>query len=139
MRIVEYGTLPEILGHYPLLKQLYNDLTPENYADYSAGLLAMGYKQAAIYVNGACVAVTGFHVATHLSSGSYLYIDDLVVDSEHRNKDYARALLCWLEEKALILACNYIFLDAFVENSPAHRLYHSQNFSIAAFHFIKKL
>lgn len=139
MLTVTECTNEAIAGNYPLLKQLYTDLTGEEYHTRIQELRAIGYRQAGIIDNGVYVAVTGFHTASHLSSGKYLYVDDLVVDSNHRAKRYGRSLLHWLEEEAKRLGCHYIFLDAFVENQPAHTLYHSQGFGIAAFHFIKSL
>lgn len=128
-----------IAANYPLLKQLYTDLTEADYRQRIQELQSMGYRQVGIHEAGVTIAVTGFHTASHLSSGKYLYVDDLVVECSHRARKYARSLLHWLEEEALRLGCGYIFLDAFVENKPAHKLYHSQGFAIAAFHFIKSL
>lgn len=137
MSTITECTNDAIAANYPLLKQLYTDLTEADYRQRILELQSMGYRQAGITEAGATIAVAGFHTASHLSSGKYLYVDDLVVDNNHRAKKYAKSLLHWLEEEALRLGCGYIFLDAFVENKPAHKLYHSQGFAIAAFHFIK--
>lgn len=139
MQILECTTLEAIEANFPLLVQLYPDLSKEKYRIYVQDMLQTGYRQIGCFVEGSCVAVTGFHCTTHLSSGKYLYVDDLITDSKHRGKHYASALLQHVEQEAVRLGCGYIFLDAFVENNPAHKLYHAHGFAIAAFHFIKSL
>ncbi len=129
----------QLQANFPLLRQLYDSLTEEIYPRYLQDMVAMGYRQVGIFIEGNCIAVAGFHTATHLSSGKYLYIDDLIVDSAHRGNSYGTILLDFLEKEAIRLECNYVFLDTFIENRPAHKLYHAQGFSIAAFHYIKSL
>lgn len=126
-------------ANFRLLNQLYTDITEQQYQQRIKEMLPLGYRQVVIEKEGQIVALCGFHRASHLSSGPYLYVDDLVTEENARGKAYGKGLLAWLLEEARRLGCGYIFLDAFVENKPAHRLYLREGFDIAAFHFIKKL
>ena len=139
VQISECTTIAAMERNFPLLQLLYNTLTEEKYYSMLHDMQPMGYRQVGVLIEGKYVAIAGFHCATHLSSGRYLYVDDLVVEPNHRGKQYSKALLLYLEEEAKRFHCQHIFLDAFVENNPAHKIYHAQGFAIAAFHFIKTI
>jgi GNAT superfamily N-acetyltransferase len=87
------------------------------------------------------VAVAGFRVATSLSWGRHLYIDDLSTMPAARGQGFAGRLLAWARDEAARLDCRGIHLDSGVGPSrfTAHRLYLKSGYGIIAHHFFLPL
>jgi GNAT superfamily N-acetyltransferase len=84
-------------------------------------------------------AVAGFRVATSLSWGRFLYVDDLSTFPPARRRGHARALLEWVLEETRRLGCDQLHLDSGVgpERAAAHHLYFASGFQITAHHFAR--
>lgn len=87
------------------------------------------------------VTVAGFRVATSLSWGRHVYIDDVSTMASARGQGFAGQLLRWIQEEAERLGCIEIHLDSGVGPTryAAHRRYLNSGYSINARHFIKSL
>jgi GNAT superfamily N-acetyltransferase len=85
------------------------------------------------------VAVAGFRLATSLSWGRHLYIDDLSTVPSARRQGCAGQLLGWIGREAERLGCDQVHLDSGVgpDRSAAHRLYFHSGFVINAHHFVR--
>jgi GNAT superfamily N-acetyltransferase len=85
------------------------------------------------------VAVAGFRLATSLSWGRHLYVDDLSTVPSARGQGFARELLAWVHDEADRLGCPEVHLDSGVgpNRYAAHRLYLNSGYVINAHHFIK--
>jgi GNAT superfamily N-acetyltransferase len=85
------------------------------------------------------VAVAGFRLATSLSWGRHLYVDDLSTVPSARGQGFARELLAWVHDEADRLGCREVHLDSGVgpNRYAAHRLYLNSGYVINAHHFIK--
>jgi GNAT superfamily N-acetyltransferase len=85
------------------------------------------------------VAVGGFRLATSLSWGRHVYIDDLSTVPSARRQGFAGQLLGWIGQEAEHLGCDQIHLDSGVgpDRFSAHRLYFGSGFVITAHHFVR--
>jgi GNAT superfamily N-acetyltransferase len=87
------------------------------------------------------VAVAGFRVATSLSWGRHVYVDDLSTVPSARGEGFAGQLLAWIHDEADRLGCPQVHLDSGVgpERHTAHRLYLNAGYVINAHHFIRRV
>lgn len=85
------------------------------------------------------LGVSGIWIGYKLYCGKYLEMDNVVVDHECRNLGIGAILY----ESALKIAqeesCRVMMLDAYLENTGAHRFYERNGFEKKGFHFIKKV
>jgi GNAT superfamily N-acetyltransferase len=140
IHIKELTSEAEILANYPLLEQLYpGEVSYDDYARILPEFLARGYRQVGLFKDGHCIGFIGFHSAIHFTCNHYLYINDLVIDAQHRAQSHATKLLNWIEEEAQRLGYKTLLLDCYLERKGPQALYHRQGYSILAFHFCKNL
>lgn len=97
------------------------------------------YRLVALYEDDEVRAVAGFRLARGLSAGRYVYIDDLVTDSEARSSGYGRELLDWIAEYGSARGCQSLHLDSGVQRHAAHRFYLRERMDIVFYHFAKAL
>jgi len=120
---------------FPVMKQLREKLTLEQYSQRVALQQKEGYQTAFVDNDGEIVAVAGFRFFHMLSSGKTLYVDDLVTDEAHRSKGFGEALINWLIELARSSDCQTFSLESGVHRRRAHRFYFVQGMYITDFHF----
>jgi GNAT superfamily N-acetyltransferase len=86
------------------------------------------------------VAVAGFRLATSLSWGRHLYVDDLSTLPSARHQGFAGQLLGWIHHEAERLGCPEVHLDSGVGSNrySAHRLYFGSGYVINAHHFVRQ-
>lgn len=94
-----------------------------------------GYRLAYLEAHGSICGVAGFRLLESLSSGKFLYVDDLVIDAEQRSRGYGAALLDWLIAYARTEGCCSLELDSGVQRAEAHRFYFRQRLHISGYHF----
>ncbi|MEH1839392.1 MAG: GNAT family N-acetyltransferase [Nostoc sp.] len=90
--------------------------------------------------------MAGFRIYTCLTSGKFLYIDNLVVNELQRclrratpTHSYGQQLFQWLIEYARNHDCKHLSLDSGVQRFAAHRFYLMQRMSITSHHFSMEL
>ena len=66
-------------------------------------------------------------------------IDNLVIDEKYRSAGIGKSLCDWMVKTAKQEGCETAMLDAYVENSAAHRFYYREGYIARGFHFIKKI
>jgi PhnO protein len=71
--------------------------------------------------------------------GSLAYIDELVVDSQFRNKGIGAKILSELTARARKQGCCKIQLDSLFRRTESHRFYERQGFESQKFVFVKTL
>ena len=86
------------------------------------------------------LSVAGFRLATSLSWGRHLYIDDLSTISSARGRGLAGQLLTWIHDEAERMGCAQVHLDSGVAPSryAAHRVYLNSGYVINAHHFMRQ-
>ncbi|WP_313931796.1 MULTISPECIES: GNAT family N-acetyltransferase [Nostoc] len=125
----------QILGCFPVMSQLRPHLEEDKFIEQVRYQMKEGYKIAFLEIDEQTLAVAGFRISTCLSSGKFLYIDDLVVDEWKRSQNYGQQLFQWLIEYATNNHCQQLSLDSGVQRFAAHRFYLTQRMSITAHHF----
>jgi len=102
-----------------------------------------GYRLVGVFPDQSvdAAAVAGFRLATSLSWGRHLYVDDVSTLPAARGQGFATQLLTWIHAEAHRLDCREVHLDSGVgpDRYTAHRLYLNVGYVIAAHHFIKRL
>ena len=140
MNIQLAETDSEIERCFPVMAQLRPKLTASDFIvrirrQFQQG----GYRLAYLEVEGQVKAVAGFRISEMLFSGRFLYVDDLITDSESRSKGYGGALIDWLIDHARSQGCEQFELDSGVQRAGAHRFYFSKRMEISSYHFSLKL
>lgn len=130
----------------PLIQQLNSTLTRERYLALLPTMVQHGYRMVCVWENkntlgdpNACIGLSGIWTGAKLYSGSYLEMDNVVIDSTWRGKQVGAQLLNFIEALALEEGIEMIMLDAYRENIPAHRFYEKHGFIKRGFHFLKPI
>lgn len=132
----------DVGGYARALEQLHRQLRPSLPDDYARSIrdvLNDGARLVVLLEDGspkACAVWRTYRTTFH---GLRFYVDDLVVDADHRGRGYGKRLLEWLEAKARALECNAFDLESAVHRSAAHRFYFQAGLTIFAFGFTKPL
>jgi GNAT superfamily N-acetyltransferase len=129
----------EMLSSYQLITQLSPQLKEDEYRQLLDIMVRNNYCQAVVHEGNSRVAVSGFWISAKLYSGKYIEIDNFVVDHSYRNQGIGKLLLDFLLEEGRKQGCRTAMLDAYAENSAAHRFYYREGFFIRGFHFLKAL
>lgn len=98
-----------------------------------------GYHLAALEEEGTIRAVAGFRFGEKLSSGLYLYVDDLVTRAADRSRGFGGQLFDWLTAHARAAGCAELQLDSGVQRFDAHRFYLLKRMDIVCHNFRLKL
>jgi len=134
-----HTTKAEMEPLYPLIQQLSPWVTQERYCLMLDDMLARGYRMIALYEEGACIALSGIWTGTKIYSGSYMELDNVIVDSSRRGAGLGTLLCKAAEELALQEGVEMLMLDAYRENTPAHHFYEKHGFIKRGFHFLKPI
>ena len=129
-------TNEEILAAFAVMKQLRPKLRKPAFVASVRKLEATaGYQLAALRLGGEVVGVAGFRLCHNLAWGKFLYVDDLVTDSNHRSAQVGKKLFDWLLQCAKEEQCDELHLDSGVFRHEAHRFYLRERMDITCFHF----
>jgi hypothetical protein len=120
---------------YPVLRQLHEDLGPEDYLQTTNRLFESGYQLVYLADNNEIKSVAGFHIGESYSWKRYLYIDDMVTDAGNRSKRYGGKLLDWIKAYAVKNDCKQLHLDSRVIRHGAHKFYINQGLIQGGYHF----
>jgi len=137
--IVEAHTDDQIRRCFPVMKQLRTHLEEPDFIPRVRRQMTAGFRLAFLEEDGAVRAAAGFRIYENLSSGRYLYIDDLVTDSDQRSKDFGGKLFDWLVELARANRCEVLALDSGVQRFGAHRFYLRKRMDLTSHHFAIRL
>jgi GNAT superfamily N-acetyltransferase len=129
----------EIAACFPVMHQLRPHLTPDSFLARVRSQQPAGYRLAYVEVAGRPVAVAGFRLCESLSSGRFLYVDDLVTLDAERSKGHGAELLGWLLEQARTEDCQQLELDSGTQRKDAHRFYEREGLAIRSYHFAIEL
>jgi len=133
IRIAE--SAEEVRRCFPVMKQLREKLTAEEFVERVAEQEREGYKLAFLEREGRVAGVAGFRIYHMLATGKTMYVDDLVTDENTRSQGVGEALLKWLIELSRNQKCGMFSLDSGTHRGRAHRFYFVQGMHIANYHF----
>jgi GNAT superfamily N-acetyltransferase len=123
----------------PVLKELRQDLTAEQFSDVYAEGHPQGLRFTAVYDGERCVAVAGWRLMATTVTLRRLYVDDLVTASGQRGRGLGAALLRELQSRAREAGCQAIDLDSGTARADAHRFYFRERMGITGLHFTRSL
>lgn len=98
-----------------------------------------GYRLLGACGGGQVLALAGYRELENLIHGCFIYVDDLVAESQCRSQGLGGQLL---DELALIgsqLGCQRLVLDTALANSLAQRFYFRQGLLSTGLHFSRPL
>ena len=122
--IKELHTAEEIQQGYPVMRQLRTHLDEEAYMDLVLEAQVKDrYKIFALFEDEKIVAVTGFKPMITLYYGRFVWICDLVTDSDNRSKGYGETLLKFVHEWTEENGYDSVALSSGLEKTDAHRFY----------------
>lgn len=139
--IKELKSETDWLEAYPLMKQLRTHLDRDQYLELVKDSAASdGYQLAALYYNEKIVAVTGFMPMITLYNGRFIWVCDLVTDSNERSQGHGRELLLYVEKWAKNHGYERISLSSGLQRIDAHRFYEGKmEYQKKSFVFLKDL
>ena len=120
---------------YPIMRELRDHLQMETFVTRIRYQQSSGYILAYLEDDGIVAAVSGFRIGENLAWGRFLYIDDLVTNTECRSKGYGSRLLEWLKAHASAQSCDQLHLDSGLQRVDAHRFYLREGLPKTSFHF----
>lgn len=120
---------------YPVMVQLRTSLKENEFIKRVNRQKKNGYMLVFTKDKDNVVAVAGFRILENLAHGKFLYIDDLITDSDNRSKGYGGKLFDFLVDYAKKEGCKEIHLDSGVQRFNAHRFYFRKRMSIISHHF----
>lgn len=133
------SNLEEMLEQIEVMKFLYPSLTIEEYQSKLEDMIPYRYQQIGVFLEGQCVALSGFWLHTKIWSGKTLELDNFIVRPEYRKMGLGQQMEVYLKNLALENNCGTMVLDAFVENFASHKFYYNQGYIARGYHFVKKL
>ncbi|MFB6092950.1 MAG: GNAT family N-acetyltransferase [Haloquadratum sp.] len=121
--IRELTTDDEERAAFPVLRQLRDHLTEEQYLAYLDEMRDEGYRLFAIVEDDVIVAVAGVVIRTNFYNGRHLFVCDLVTDQDHRSEGYGERLMRFVDEWARDHDCESLTLASGLWREDAHRFY----------------
>ncbi len=132
-------TVAEMTAHAWLVRQLTPAITDDAYVALLREMVPHRYGQFAVVEDGRAIALSGYWIGHKIYCGRYLEVDNFVVDGPHRSRGIGQLLLDRLIDHAREEGCAHLMLDAYLENSAAHRFYERNGFAKRGFHFMRAL
>jgi GNAT superfamily N-acetyltransferase len=129
----------EVARCYDIMAELRPHITRDTFLPLVRTMAAEGYRLAFVEEGGEVVAVAGYRMSTNLFMGRHLYVEDLVTAGKKRSQGYGAQLIDWLQKEAGRQKCSFVDLDSGTHRGDAHRFYFRHGFTIACFHFAKRL
>lgn len=122
--IKELQSEKEILEAFPLMNQLRTHLNEARYLNLVIEAREKDmYRLVALYDQGEIVAVTGFKPMITLYYGRFVWVCDLVTDSNKRSSGYGERLLSYVHEWAKENDYESVALSSGLKRIDAHRFY----------------
>lgn len=138
--IKELHNKNEIYAAYPLVAQMYDKMSYEDYCRNIDEMMRMnGYKMVVALDGEKMVGACGYWLLLMLYCGRYIQISNLVVDENYRSSGIGKKILDHFDVMARRLKCDKLVLDSYTENKKSHSLYYRENFYIRGFHFMKDI
>ena len=128
----------EIRACYSVVVQLRPSYSEVEFVSQIKKQNASNYYLAYIKKNNKVCSVAGYRFSENLAWGKFLYVDDLITDSEERSNGYGKVMLEWLIEQAKEHDCAELHLDSGVQRLDAHRFYQRENMLNTSLHYAIK-
>ncbi len=124
--------IPLMVTHNPKIKKAQLEASLKD-------MLKQKYACVGAFMYGNCVGVAGYWAGTRFWCGRYIDVDNVYVLEEYRKKNIGKALMDFIEVYARKQKANMIVLDSYVTSTKAHKFYFREGYTIAGYHFFKKI
>lgn len=138
-RIHELTTRDEFDTAYPILVQLRDHLSRDEYHQRLAVQRAQGYRLFARTIDDEVVSLAGIAQRHNFYSGDHVFVYDLVTDADRRGEGHGSALLDFVDDWARTHDCEYVSLDSGLWRERAHAFYETHGFERFCYNFRKEL
>lgn len=128
-------TKDEIRACYPVMLQLRPTYSEADFLQQVEKQLKKNFHLAYLQEGNTVCSVAGYRYAENLAWGKFLYVDDLITDSEQRSRGYGKDLLDWLVGQAKDKLCSQVHLDSGIQRMDAHRFYQREGFVHTGHHY----
>lgn len=125
---------------FPIMQQLRTHLDESNFIKLVQEARQMhDYKLFALYDNDRVTAVIGFMPMTTLYNGRFIWVCDLVTNSNMRSKGYGQELLSYVHNWSQEQGYKMISLSSGLQREDAHRFYENKmDYDKVSYVFLKK-
>jgi GNAT superfamily N-acetyltransferase len=124
LTIKELQSRNEIIGAFPVVRQLRTHLDESSYLELVIDAQEKDrYKMFALINDDEIVAVIGFKPMITLYYGRFVWVCDLVTDTNKRSKGYGEKLLTYVHEWAKENNYESVALSSGLQRTDAHRFY----------------
>lgn len=140
LTIVTWHTVEAMEAGWPVIQQMYPNLSFEQYQAILSKAVRLDYRQfACLDSDEQCLGVVGVWLIPRVWCGLQVDIDNFVVDQAHQSKGIGKRLLNQCLDFAKAAGATIATLDTKCENTASHRFYYREGFEIRGYHFIKPL
>ncbi|WP_405567992.1 GNAT family N-acetyltransferase [Polaribacter sp. Asnod6-C07] len=130
----------EILTIIPLLRKLNNKTPIETLEQRVLEMSKMPhYECVGLYVNEILVGISGLWYSTRHYIGKTVEPDHVIIDHSERGKGLGKTFFSWIDAYVINKGCEAIELNAYSNNSKAHKFYYNEGYNVYGFHFLKVL
>lgn len=121
--IKELTSEQEWLQAFPIMNQLRTHLDESTYIETLREMKSQGYRLFSLIEEGNVRAVAGIIPLTSLYYGRYVWVHDLVTDTQERSKGNGEKLLSFIQEWAKTEGFDVVALSSGLQRQDAHRFY----------------
>ncbi|QDI90907.1 GNAT family N-acetyltransferase [Salicibibacter halophilus] len=141
LTITELDTEKKISEAFPVMNQLRTHLNEKEYMELVAEARDKDmYRMFALYDQEDIVAVIGFKPMITLYYGRFVWVCDLVTDTDKRSNGYGEKLLLYVHNWALENNYKSVALSSGLQRYDAHRFYEEKmEYGKASYVFKKSL
>ena len=125
----------EIRACYSVVVQLRPSYSEDEFVSQVKKQNDSNYHLAYLQMNNKVCSVAGYRFSENLAWGKFLYVDDLITDSEERSNGYGKVMLEWLIGQAKEHDCAELHLDSGVQRLEAHRFYQREKMRNTSLHY----
>lgn len=134
MKAKELTSIDDMVAIFPVLSNMYPDLSIEEYKEIIPKRKVEGYRMVGVFDGEKCVCAAGFWVGVRFYCGKFIQLDNMVSMPEARSKGAGKMLVDWIKAVGKTEGCNKIILDTYVENFEAHKFFLREDFLIRGYH-----
>lgn len=135
----ELTTDDEFREAFPVLNQLRDHLSMDEYLDLLPEMQAEGYRLFAYFEDGDIVGVVGWTKHHNFYSGPHVFVYDLVTDEDRRGEGIGTALLEDVHDRARQADCEYVSLESGLWRERAHEFYDQLGYEKFCYSFRKSI
>ena len=97
------------------------------------------YECVGLFVDDKLSGISGLWYSTKHYIGKTVEPNHVIIDATLRGKGFGKQFFNWIDTYVKSKGCEAIELNAYVNNSKAHKFYYKEGCEVYGFHFLKVL